>query len=151
MHTSLLCRKHYETSRQIAFFLTMSIMFGVEKCKFDLIYRTCIDTNHFNCMWISNKNLPRLSRQVSVLQVSQTGTDIICHILDAQLLMTEDLWKEALSSLMKSLPVLQVYTVVQVLYMYIHCITFGRVFIIIVPFVVDIPKESTHSSQICIC
>ncbi|XP_078335545.1 rotatin-like [Crassostrea virginica] len=42
-------------------------------------------------------------------KVSQTGTDIICHILDAQLLMTEDLWKEALSSLMKSLPVLQTY------------------------------------------
>ncbi|XP_062593037.1 rotatin-like isoform X3 [Saccostrea cucullata] len=42
-------------------------------------------------------------------KVSQTGTEIICHILDGQLLMTEDLWREALNSLMRPLPVLQTY------------------------------------------
>ncbi|XP_056009232.1 rotatin-like isoform X2 [Ostrea edulis] len=42
-------------------------------------------------------------------KVSQMGTEIICHILDGQLLMTEDLWKEAQTSLMRSLPVLQTY------------------------------------------
>lgn len=49
-----------------------------------------------------------------VTQVSQTATDVTCHILDGQLLMTEDLWKEVLNALMRSLPVLEVGSLSQI-------------------------------------
>ncbi|KAK3086250.1 hypothetical protein FSP39_015771, partial [Pinctada imbricata] len=42
--------------------------------------------------------------------VSKLATDVLCHILDSQLLMSEELWAELMANLLKSLPILQTYT-----------------------------------------
>lgn len=45
---------------------------------------------------------------INILQVSKTAIDLVCHLLDSQLFMSEELWSEFLSSLQKSLPIIQV-------------------------------------------
>jgi hypothetical protein len=42
------------------------------------------------------------------IQVSKTANDLVCHLLDSQLFMTEELWEEFLTSLHKSIPLIQV-------------------------------------------
>ncbi|XP_052063673.1 rotatin-like [Mytilus californianus] len=42
-------------------------------------------------------------------KVSKTSNDLVCHLLDSQLFMTEELWTEFLTNLHKSLPIIQSY------------------------------------------
>lgn len=42
-------------------------------------------------------------------KVSKTANDLVCHLLDSQLFMTEELWEEFLTSLHKSIPLIQSY------------------------------------------
>lgn len=76
-------------------------------------YTLLIDSDYCIIMYLSCC-LNETNNNCCVTQVSQTASDVICHILDGQLLMTEDLWKEVLNALMRSLPVLEVGSLSQI-------------------------------------